>query len=72
VKGRITDAGGVRSVTIRWADGKRGTVRLRADGSFTARHRYKKAGLYRITIAAVDKAGNRTTRHVTARVRARG
>ena len=71
LKGRITDAGGLRSLTIRWGDGKRTTARLRSDGSFTARHGYRKAGRYRITIAAVDKAGNRTTRHVTARVRSR-
>jgi hypothetical protein len=67
--GRATDGSGIRSVTVSWGDGRRSTVRLRSNGAFTLKHRYRKAKRYRITVVAIDKAGNRTTRHVTARVR---
>jgi hypothetical protein len=67
-RGRITDAGGIRSVTVFWGDRTRTKVRLSARGRFAVHHRYKKAGRYRIRLVAIDRAGNRTTRHVSARV----
>lgn len=67
-RGRVTDASGIRSVTVSWGDGTRTKLRLSATGTFTVRHRYKRAGRDRITLVATDKAGNRTIRHVTARV----
>jgi hypothetical protein len=61
----------VKSVRIAWGDHRRTTVRVKSNGTFTARHRYRKAGRYRIGVTATDKAGNRTLRHLTARVRSR-
>src|SRR3954453_10717926 len=36
VKGRITNAADLRSLTIRWGDGRRTTVHVAADGTFSA------------------------------------
>jgi hypothetical protein len=72
LKGRATDAGGISRVVIRWGDGKRTTRRkLSPTGRFTARHRYRKAKLWKIRVTATDKAGNSRTKTIRARVRKR-
>jgi hypothetical protein len=68
VKGRARDASGIRRVRVRWGDRKRTTARLRSDGRFTVKHRYKKAKRYRIRVTATDNAGNSATKRVSARV----
>ncbi len=68
VKGRATDASGIRRVRVRWGDGKRTTARLRSSGRFTVKHRYKKAKRYRVRVTATDNTGNGKTRRVSARV----
>jgi hypothetical protein len=69
LKGRATDRSGIARVIIRWGDGKR-TIR-RKGGRFTVRHRYRRAKRWRIRVTAIDKAGNRRTKTVRARVRKR-
>jgi hypothetical protein len=72
VKGRATDASGVKSVSIRFGDGRHNSrVKLSRSGRFTVRHRYGKAATFEVTITATDKAGNTRTVHRTARVRPR-
>ena len=72
IKGRATDAGRIRRVTVRFGDGKRKTnVRRSRSGRFTVRHRYSKPARYEVTVIATDRAGNSRTKHVKARVRAR-
>jgi hypothetical protein len=72
IKGRATDKGGIRRVSVRFGDGKRKTsVRLTRSGRFTLRHRYRKPARYEVTVTVTDKAGNVTTKHVSARVRAK-
>jgi hypothetical protein len=72
IKGRATDASGVRRVTIRFGDGKRKqSVKLSKSGRFTVLHRYGKPARYEITVTATDKAGNSRTVHRAARVRAK-
>lgn len=72
IKGRATDVSGTLRVTVRCGDGKRkARVKLSRSGRFTVRHRYGKAARYEITVTATDKAANTSTRHRSARVRAR-
>jgi PKD domain len=72
IKGRARDASGIRSVTLRFGDGKRKrSVKLTRSGRFTVRHRYGTPARYEITVTASDRAGNSRTRHRTARVRSR-
>jgi hypothetical protein len=72
IKGRATDKSGIRRVTIRFGDGKRKTsVHLSRSGRFTVRHRYGKPARYEVTVIATDRAGNTSTKHLTARVLAK-
>jgi hypothetical protein len=68
LRGRATDKGGIRSVKIRWGDGKRTTAKLSRLGRFTARHRYKKAKRFTVRVTAADKAGNTRSRTLHAKV----
>jgi hypothetical protein len=74
IRGVITDAGGISLVIVRFGDGKSAQVKLGRLGAFVVRHRYKldkrhrHGRTFRITVIAVDKAANRTTKHVTVRV----
>ena len=68
LKGRATDKSGIARVVVRWGDGRRTTLRS-GSGRFTVRHRYRRAKLWRITVSATDKAGNKRTKTVRARVR---
>ena len=68
VRGRATDANGIRRVRIRWGDGRpRSTARLSRSGRFTVRHRYRRAKRHRITVTATDRAGNVRIKRVRAR-----
>jgi hypothetical protein len=71
IKGRATDSGGLARVTVRFGDGKRTRAHLTRSGRFTVRHRYAHARRYKLTVSAVDKAGNTRTVHRTVRVRKR-
>lgn len=51
-------ASGIAKVTVKWSN--RTTVRLKS-GQRRVTHVYSRAGRYRITVVAVDRAGNRTT-----------
>ena len=74
IRGVITDAGGISLVTVRFGDGKSARVKLGRGGAFVVRHRYrldkkhKHGRTFRVTVIAVDKAGNKTTKHVSVRV----
>jgi hypothetical protein len=72
IKGLASDASGLRTVTVRFGDGKRKTrVKLTGSGRFTVRHRYAKPAKYEVTVTVTDKAGNTRTVHRIARVRPR-
>lgn len=51
-----SDASGVAGVTIRWGDG---TVTHVKPGTHRIVHSYRRAGRFRITVTAVDRAGNK-------------
>ena len=68
IKGRATDASGIARVTVRFGDGKSKRVHPSKSGRFTVRHRYGKAGRFKVAVTAVDGAGNAKTTHRTARV----
>ena len=74
IRGVITDASGISSVRVRFGDGKSAKVKLGRHGAFVVRHRYHldkrhaSGRTFRVTITAVDKAGNKTVKHVTVRV----
>jgi hypothetical protein len=68
IKGRATDASGIRRVTVRFGDGRRRRATLSRTGRFTVKHRYKRAATFEATVIAVDKAGNTRTRHAKVRV----
>jgi hypothetical protein len=74
IRGVITDASGISLVTVRFGDGKSARVKLGRKGAFVVRHRYRldrrhrHGRTFRVTVIAVDKAGNRTTKHITVRV----
>ena len=51
-------ASGIASVTLKWGD--RTIVPLKP-GQHRSAHAYRRAGRYRITVVAVDRAGNSTT-----------
>ena len=59
---------------IKFGDGKSARVRLGRGGAFVVRHRYRldkkhpTDRTFRVTVTAVDKAGNKTTKHVSVRV----
>jgi hypothetical protein len=52
------DASGVASLTIRWGDGTSTRVK---PGTHRIVHSYRRRGRYRITVTALDRAGNRTS-----------
>ena len=52
------DGSGVASLTIRWGDRSRTTVK---PGARRAAHVYRRPGRYKITVTVIDRAGNRTT-----------
>jgi hypothetical protein len=52
------DASGVASLTIRWGDGTSTRVK---PGTHQIVHSYRRRGRYKITITALDRAGNRTS-----------
>ena len=74
IRGVISDAGGISIVTVKFGDGKSARVRLGRGGAFVVRHRYRldkkhpTGRTFRVTVTAVDKAGNKTTKHVSVRV----
>jgi hypothetical protein len=74
IRGVAADASGIARVTIKFGDGKSGRVRLGRQGAFAVRHRYRldrkhaSGRKFRITVTAVDKAGNRTVTHASVRV----
>jgi hypothetical protein len=74
IRGVITDASGIARATIRFGDGKSARLKLGRRGAFVVRHRYrldkkhKHGRTFRITVTAVDKAGNKLVKHVTVRV----
>jgi PKD domain-containing protein len=52
------DASGVAGLTIRWGDGTSTRVK---PGTHRIVHSYRRPGRYRITIAVLDRAGNRAS-----------
>ena len=74
IRGSVTDESGISLATIKFGDGHRARLRLGPKGGFTVRHRYRldrrhrHGRTFRITVTAVDKAGNKISKHVTVRV----
>jgi hypothetical protein len=68
IKGRATDVSGIARVTVRFGDGKSKRVHPSRSGRFTVLHRYGKAGRFKVTVTAVDGAGNSKAAHRTVRV----
>jgi hypothetical protein len=68
ISGRATDAGGIARVTVRFGDGTHRRAHVGGSGRFTVRHRFDRPGSYKVTVTAVDAAGNTRTTHRTARV----
>jgi hypothetical protein len=74
IRGTVHDNGSIALVIVRFGDGKSKRVKLGRKGAFTVSHLYKldrrhrHGRTFRISVIAIDKAGNRTTKHVTVRV----
>jgi hypothetical protein len=74
IRGTVRDNGAISLVIVRFGDGRSKRVKLGRKGAFVVRHRYKldkrhrHGRTFRITVIAIDKAGNRSTKHVTVRV----
>lgn len=70
VRGTITDASGIKKATLSWGDGSKAVkLHLGRGGSFTIRHRYKKAKTFQVKVTASDHAGHRATKKARAKVR---
>ncbi len=67
IRGRATDPGAVTKATIRFGDGKKARVKLRKDGRFKLRHRYRKAGTHRVTLSVTGYEGK--TKKATRKVK---
>jgi hypothetical protein len=67
--GVALDPGGLKSVTLHFGDSRKVTVHVHKDGSFTVKHRYRRAKTYKATLTAIDKVGH--VAHTTAKVRIR-
>lgn len=59
-------ASGIASVRVSWGDG---SPSLKGKHPRTAQHIYARKGVYRITVRARDRAGNRRTATLTVRIR---
>ena len=74
IRGTVTDNGSISLVIVRFGDGHSKRVKLGRKGAFVVRHRYtldkrhRHGRTFRITVIAIDKAGNRSTKHVSVRV----
>jgi hypothetical protein len=68
IRGRATDASGIARVTLRFGDRRSRRVHPSRSGRFTVKHRYRRAGRFKLTVTAVDGAGNSRTVHRTVRV----
>ncbi|HET9103349.1 MAG TPA: hypothetical protein VFN55_08335 [Solirubrobacteraceae bacterium] len=70
-----SDGSGVKTLTLKWGDRGRGSSLVLRPSPRTRRlsHRYARRGRYRITVIAVDRAGNRSvvTRTLTVTLRAK-
>jgi hypothetical protein len=61
IKGSAADDAGITSVTLKFGDHKHKTVTLNSDGKFNVKHRYRKAGKYKVKLVVVG-AENKTAK----------
>jgi hypothetical protein len=83
IRGRVTDPGGIAKVVLKLGDGKRvnikpragggssGRVSLNGKGRFTVKHRYKKAGRFKVRLKVTGLEGKLAKVKRTARVKPR-
>jgi hypothetical protein len=57
IRGRATDEAGIESATLKFGDGKKKTLNLKGNGKFKARHRYKRAGRFKVRLVVVGAEG---------------
>ncbi len=69
IRGRATDPGGVTKVAIRFGDGKKARVKLKDNGKFKVKHRYGKAGKYKVKLAVTGYEGKTATAKRKAKVK---
>ncbi len=69
IRGRATDPGGVTKVKIRFGDGKSAHVKLKDNGKFKVKHRYGKAGKYKVKLAVTGYEGKTATAKRKAKVK---
>ena len=69
VKGRAADDAGIDSVTLKFDDGKHKTLNVGANGKFQVKHRYKRAGKYKVRLVVVGAEGKTAKAKRTAKVK---
>jgi len=57
VAGRASASAGLRTVKLGFGDGHRRVVKVRADGTFVARHRYRRAKKYPVKLWVIGRRG---------------
>jgi hypothetical protein len=71
IKGSATDPSGIKSAKITFGDGTSKKVKLGSKGTFTVKHRYKKAKTYKVKLTATDKASPSHTASKTVKAKVR-
>ena len=57
IKGRATDDAGISKATLKFGDHKKKNVKLNSEGKFNVKHRYRKAGKYKVKLIVVGEEG---------------
>jgi hypothetical protein len=68
-RGSATDDAGIDSARLKFGDHKSATVKLRDNGTFKLKHRYRKAGKYTARLIVIGKEGKKATAERKVRVK---
>jgi hypothetical protein len=70
IKGSATDDAGVSKATLKFGDGKKKkNVKLNSAGKFNVKHRYHKAGKYKVKLIVVGEEGKTAKAKRNAKVK---
>ena len=69
IKGKATDDGGIASVTLKFGDHKKTHPKLKSNGTFKVKHRYRKAGKYTVKLKVVGVEGKTATAKAKVKVK---
>jgi hypothetical protein len=69
IKGRATDDAGVTKATLKFGDHKKKNVKLNSEGKFNVKHRYRKAGTYKVKLVVVGEEGKTAKAKRNAKVK---